>query len=80
MNPLDLKLPYISKAIEGIGGRIKKNPEDFIVEEIPAYQPEGEGEHLLLHMTKKGITTRTVQKNLARLFQIKDQNINFAGL
>jgi tRNA(Glu) U13 pseudouridine synthase TruD len=80
MNPLDLKLPYISKAIEGIGGRIKKNPEDFIVEEIPAYQPEGEGEHLLLHMTKKGITTRTVQKNLARLFQIKDQDINFTGL
>ena len=80
MNPLDLKLPFISKAVEGIGGRIKKYPEDFIVDEIPAYQPEGEGEHLFVHMTKKGITTRTVQKNLARLFQIKDQDVNFAGL
>ena len=37
--------------------RIKASPEDFIVEEIPAYEPCGEGEHLYVRFTKRGLTT-----------------------
>ena len=29
-------------------GRIRSVPEDFIVEELPAFEATGEGEHLLL--------------------------------
>lgn len=80
MNPIDFTLPYITEEIEGIGGNIKENPEDFIVEEIPVYQPEGEGEHLFINLTKKGITTKEVQKALAGLYHVNIQDVNFAGI
>jgi tRNA pseudouridine13 synthase len=30
---------YLTADIPGIGGTIKDSPDDFIVSEIPAYQP-----------------------------------------
>ncbi|MEF8810235.1 MAG: tRNA pseudouridine(13) synthase TruD [Bacteroidales bacterium] len=76
----DFSLPYLTKGIEGIGGTIKETPEDFVVEEIPVYKPAGEGEHLFIHLTKKGITTREVQKALASLYQVSSRDVNFAGI
>ena len=35
--PLDLSLPYITEGLEGIGGRIRARPEDFMVEEVLGY-------------------------------------------
>ena len=29
-------------------GRIKQRPEDFVVEEIPAYEPVGQGSHVFV--------------------------------
>ncbi|MGM0532318.1 MAG: tRNA pseudouridine(13) synthase TruD [Bacteroidota bacterium] len=80
MDPNDFSLPYLTEEIEGIGGNIKETPEDFIVEEIPVYQPDGEGEHLFIHLTKKGITTREVQKVLAGLYQVSSRDVSFAGI
>jgi tRNA pseudouridine13 synthase len=72
--------PYITENIAGIGGKIKAKPEDFIVEEIPAYEPSGTGEHLFIHLTKTGITTKEVQKVLARIFNTKRRDVEFAGI
>ena len=80
MERADFELPYLTKGLEGIGGMIKETPENFVVEEIPAYQPDGEGEHLFIHLTKRGITTREVQKALAGLFHVSKQDVNFAGI
>lgn len=80
MGPIQFDLPYISEEIKGIGGNIKKTPEDFVVEEIPVYQPEGEGEHLFVHITKKGITTKEVQKALAGIYHVNTRDVNFAGI
>ena len=33
----------LTAGIPGIGGVLKQRPEDFLVEEIPAYEPSGEG-------------------------------------
>ena len=33
------ELPYITSNMPGIGGKIKETPEDFVVEEIPLYEP-----------------------------------------
>ena len=38
-----IELPYLTSDLPGIGGRIKEAVEDFRVEEIPLYQPSGEG-------------------------------------
>jgi tRNA pseudouridine synthase D (TruD) len=41
-------LPLSTVDLPGVGGRIKQVPEDFEVEEIPAYEPSGSGEFLYL--------------------------------
>jgi len=37
------QLPFLTAAVPGCGGAFKGTPEDFMVEELPAYQPSGEG-------------------------------------
>ena len=38
-------------------GLIKAQPEDFRVYELPAFEPEGLGDHLYLWIEKRGIST-----------------------
>jgi tRNA(Glu) U13 pseudouridine synthase TruD len=33
--------------------RIRTTPDDFQVDELPAFEATGEGEHLLLHIRKR---------------------------
>lgn len=75
-----MTLPYITKEIEGIGGKIRGKPEFFIVEEKPVYEPCGKGEHLYANITKKGITSRDVQLKLAKMFGLKNSDIGLAGM
>ncbi|MEO6172155.1 MAG: tRNA pseudouridine(13) synthase TruD, partial [Arenimonas sp.] len=46
-------------------GKFRGSPEDFIVEEINAFDAHGEGEHLLLTIEKRGLNTAFVAKQLA---------------
>lgn len=73
-------LPYITPANPGIGGVLKAEAEGFIVEEIPLYEPAGEGEHIYLRLARDGWTTRDVQKALAKLFGLKTVDVGYAGL
>jgi tRNA pseudouridine13 synthase len=73
-------LPYISENIDGMGGEIKTKPEYFKVEEIPAYQTTGNGNHLYVNITKRLMTTRKVQKSLAELFNKHPHDVGLAGL
>ena len=77
---IDLALPYITRGIPGIGGKVKGKPEHFIVDEVPLYEPSGSGEHLYVNVTKTNLTTRDVQLGLAELFELKPENIGKAGL
>lgn len=76
----DFELPYITANFAGIGGKIRAEPEHFIVEEIPLYEPGGEGQHLYVNLTKVGLTTKSVQKELAKLFDLQRNDIGFAGM
>ncbi len=78
--PLDLSLPYLTADLEGIGGRIRARPEDFMVEEVALYEPSGSGSHLYVNITKRSQTTRDVQLQLADLFGLRPRNIGTAGL
>ena len=40
--------PLLTADLPGVGGRIKAVPEDFEVEEIPAYPASGQGDFLYL--------------------------------
>lgn len=79
--PLTPTEPLLRTAhLPGVGGRIGPEPEDFVVEEIPAYPFSGSGSHELLFVEKRGENTRDVAKNLARLAGISDRDVGFAGM
>jgi tRNA pseudouridine13 synthase len=60
--------------------RYKQAPEDFEVEEIPAYLPNGEGEHLFLWVEKRGVSTPEAAKRIARHLGLTERDISWAGL
>jgi len=73
-------LPYATAACPGSGGRLKVAPEDFRVDELPAYLPAGAGPHLYLHVEKRGRTTRDVIRALARTLGVAERDAGYAGL
>jgi tRNA pseudouridine13 synthase len=66
--------------LPGIGGKIKREPEDFVVEEIPAYPPTEEGEFLFLWVEKRGLSAEQLTSHLARDLKIAHQDIGMAGM
>ena len=60
--------------------RIKDSPEDFLVEEIPAYEPQGTGDHLYVRFTKRELTTDDVVRALAAGAGVQARDIGVAGL
>ncbi len=73
-------IPYVTAACPGSGGRLKATPEDFRVDERPAYLPAGAGPHLYLHVEKRGRTTRDVVRALARALGVAERDAGYAGL
>ena len=72
-------LPFVSAALPAVGGTIRTELEDFRVEEIPAYDPCGEGGHLLLTIEKRGWTTDRVARELARAAGVNQKEVGYAG-
>ena len=77
---LDLSLPYLSADLPGVGGILRASPEDFVVEEVPLYAAQGDGQHLYVNITKVGLTTKEVATQLERLFVLKKGDVSFAGM
>lgn len=75
-----LQLPYISAHLPGIRGRLRAHPEHFVVEEVPLYEPSGEGEHTFLRITKREMTSTYVRDRLAQIFGLRKDDIGMAGL
>lgn len=55
-------------------------PEDFVVEELPGFEPSGEGEHLLLTIEKRGMNTVHAARCLARWAGVPEHAVGYAGL
>lgn len=64
----------------GVGGTLKVRPEDFIVEEIPLYEPTGAGEHLYLGIQKRGVAHGELLSVLAGRFGVRENAIGYAGM
>ena len=75
-----VRLPFVTAGLPGSGGTLKETPEDFRVDEIPAYPPSGEGPHLWLQVEKRGRTTRDVVREAARLLGVQERDVGVAGL
>ncbi len=72
-------LPYAYGEPE-CSGLIRHCPEDFIVDEISAIEPDGEGEHVLLQIRKRNTNTEWLAKQLARLAAVVAKDVSYAGL
>lgn len=57
-----------------------KNSSDFIVSEIPLYEFSNSGEHLILHIRKKDMTTWDMLKHLSEVSGAKVREFGYAGL
>ena len=71
---------YLTAHIPGIGGIFKESDEDFLVTEIPAYLPCGEGEHLFVEIEKRGITTLEAIRRIGRALNLPEREIGYAGM
>jgi len=69
--------------LEGSQGRfplrLSTASEDFQVEEVPAYAPCGQGEHLYVEIEKCDLTTEMVVSALARIAGCPRRAVGFAG-
>jgi tRNA pseudouridine13 synthase len=70
----------LNRDLAGIGGRIKHIPEDFQVEEIPAYEPSGQGEHLYLWVEKRDLGAEYFVRQVARRLGLAPGEVGTAGL
>lgn len=61
-------------------GRIRVEPEDFAVSEVLGHEPDGEGEHLWLWVSKRERNTVDVAGDLARAAGVHLKQVGFAGL
>lgn len=58
----------------------KQSARDFTVEEVPLYEWSGEGEHLVLKIRKKNLSTQEMLKHLSAETGIPLREIGSAGL
>jgi tRNA pseudouridine13 synthase len=66
--------PPITQAV------LRATPDDFLVEEQPRILPEGAGEHLWVHIRKRGANTEFVARALARAAGVPVRAVSFAGM
>lgn len=75
----DTELPFAFGA-PPLRARLRTAPEDFVVEEILGYEPDGAGEHAFLVVEKRGANTDWVARELARFAGTSPMNVGYAGL
>ena len=79
--PLDpLSPPLLTPELPGVGGRIKVEPDDFRVEEVPSYEPCGSGEHLYLWVEKRGVGPEFFARTIAHRLGVPVNTVGVAGL
>jgi tRNA pseudouridine13 synthase len=79
-SPHLLPVRALTPDIPPVGGIIRERPEDFIVDEVPLYDPAGHGEHIYLYLQKYNLSTSALVSIVARHFDIPERHIGYAGL
>ena len=60
--------------------RIRLSAEDFRVDEVLGFEPDGDGEHLLLCLRKRDTNTHWLAGQLARHAGLPSREVSYAGL
>lgn len=75
----DTELPFAFGGPAG-SGRLRAEPEDFVVREMPICAPDGSGEHVWLHVRKRNANTEWAARQIARFAGVAPRDVSFAGL
>ncbi len=62
------------------GATIRERPEDFLVEEVTAFEPTGDGEHLAVLVQKRGLDHASMVSRMASAFGVARGRIGWAGM
>lgn len=74
-----LGISWYATETEGIGGFLRQDPGDFLVEEVPAGTWGTTGRYLILSLTKRNWEQQRLVKELARILGISHRRISWAG-
>ena len=61
-------------------GRLRTEPEDFLVEEQLGFEAAGAGQHVLLKVRKRDANTQWIARELARACGCRPGDVGYAGL
>lgn len=61
-------------------GRLRAEPEDFLVEERLGFEATGAGQHVLLRIRKRNANTQWIARELARACGCRPNEVGYAGL
>lgn len=61
-------------------GRLRTQPDDFVVDEQLAFGPDGDGEHALLRVRKTAANTEWAARRIAALAGVPVKAVGYAGL
>ena len=61
-------------------GHIKQREEDFLVDEIPLYEPSGTGEHVYVRVQKHGMSHSELLGVIRKHFKVRESAIGAAGM
>jgi len=73
-------VPVLTRDLPGTGGVLRTSPDDFVVDELPAYAPSGQGDHVFIQIEKRGLTTPTAITAIATALGIDRRDIGAAGM
>ena len=80
-HPLEqsLGMSWYATETPGTGGYLRREPEDFLVDEEPVTPPGDTGPYLVLRLTKRNWEQQRLVKELARALGISHRRISWAG-
>ncbi len=61
-------------------GLLRQTAQDFQVEEVLGFEPDGEGEHAMLQIRKTGLNTEEVTRRIARHAGVRTGDVGYCGL
>ncbi|MFT5993300.1 MAG: tRNA pseudouridine13 synthase, partial [Bradymonadia bacterium] len=71
--------PLSTPLCDGHGGVVHAIPEHFVVDEIPAYLPSGEGGHWYVRIQKRGLNTQDAVRRIATAAGVERKAMGVAG-
>lgn len=77
MSADDLPFAHGGPLLRGV---LRAQAEDFFVDEVLGFEPEGRGEHVFVHIEKTGANTDWVAKQLARFSGVAPMAVGFSGM